>query len=418
MPSNGLFDGFESYRVLGGEQIREALGGAIVALDTNVLLNLYRYNEQTVEDILAVLGAAQKRLFVPHQVAREFWRNRQGVLAVLGNASRDAKAALRKNASSTSDAVERWAKSTALPSHQLAALQAEVDAFFAQLADKVSGGPVHARPQSPTADDDLLTKLLELFNGAVGDPLDEAAWTAAVAEGQRRVEESEPPGYMDKAKLESDLPEGASGDYLVWHQLVLEGTAQRCDLVLVTADTKEDWWNRGDHGAPVGPRRELIEEYLQATGARVFLLEPVDLIRHSTALGVETRPESVRDIEQVRDEGSVRSSWTREAVDAVIVQLDVDGYTQADVIRECIENGGRVTRERVFEIDERDESFTLRGFTKPVQRTTAELQYVGAVPLGVQPLLSAIYETGVRTSHFEVPAEVVSLYVETSDQEE
>lgn len=58
--------------------------------------------------ILRVAGAADDRLYVPHQVVREFWRNRQSVIAGLGSASKDAHGAMSKNATSTSDAISRW----------------------------------------------------------------------------------------------------------------------------------------------------------------------------------------------------------------------------------------------------------------------------------------------------------------------
>ncbi|WP_425588779.1 PIN-like domain-containing protein [Streptomyces thinghirensis] len=44
-------------------------------LDTNVLLNLYRSNESTRRDTLAALARLRERLWIPHQVLTEFWRN-------------------------------------------------------------------------------------------------------------------------------------------------------------------------------------------------------------------------------------------------------------------------------------------------------------------------------------------------------
>jgi hypothetical protein len=255
----------------------------------------------------------------------------------------------------------------------------------------------------------LLERLDELTRGSIGPALPGAEWDAAVKEGEHRVLNSIPPGYEDRDKLDSELPEGASGDYLVWYQLLIEGRQRKLDLVLVTADTKEDWWNRTTRGKVVGPRQELIQEYLSATGHRFFLLEPADLMKLSDALEVDTDPESVRDIERVRDEEPEVAPWTLGAVMAVLKELDSQGHTQADVIREAAASGGRISRERVYEIDEREKSQMLRGFTKPVKRVTAELQAGGSVPYGVPALLDAAYETGVKSSHFVVPYEVVAL---------
>jgi hypothetical protein len=407
--SRGLYSGFESYRVLSSAEISAALKAGIIALDTNVLLNLYRYNDKTVDDLLRVAGAAGDRLYVPHQVLLEFWRNRQSVIASLGSATKDAHGALSKNATSTSDAISRWAKSVALPEDDRQSLLSEVQDFYSELKDRIGDEPTQLLVHAPTARDVLLSRLDELFDGRVGPPLSDDEWKQAVAEGERRVENSIPPGYMDVEKLESDLPEGASGDYLVWHQLLLEGALRKVDLVLVTSDTKEDWWNKAERGAIIGARRELIEEYLQSAGCRFFLLEPADLIKHSSALGVGTSIESVQDIERVRDEEPEIVPWTLDSVRMVLRELDAQGYVQAQVIREAIGDGGRISRARVYELDNRDASQMLRGFTRPVTRVTTELQAKGAVPYGLPPLLGAGYESGVKSSHFTVPQEVVQL---------
>lgn len=73
----GLFDGFEGFRILADADVDHALTSALVAVDANVLLNLYRYNVQTTEDLLAVFERLGDRLVVPHQAIREFHRNRQ-----------------------------------------------------------------------------------------------------------------------------------------------------------------------------------------------------------------------------------------------------------------------------------------------------------------------------------------------------
>ena len=415
MKDAGLFDGFESYRVPDSAEIESALRTGMLALDTNVLLNLYRYSPKTVDDLVSVVEAASSRLFVPHQVVREFWRNRQAVIAGLGSVSRDMYAALRKNEASTVDAIGRWAKATALPAAERDALMCQVSEAFAAWRTGAGDSASDVRANVATSKDKVLKRIESLLKGRVGPALDEQAWVEAIAEGQRRVEEKIPPGYHDAAKLESDLEEGASGDYIVWAQLLLEGARRKTNLVFVTADAKEDWWNRAAQGLIVGPRRELVIEYLQSTGERLFLLEPADLITHSSVLGVGTSTESVQDIQRVRDEEPARVPWTVDAAQAVLKELNAYGFVQAEVIREAIRAGGRITRARVYELDERDPGQMLRGFTRPVNRITAEMQSEGSVPYGVSALLEPVYEAGVKVTYFVVPHELVELFAATDD---
>lgn len=41
---------------------------------------LYRYHDQTRDDLLSVLNALGNQLWVPHQVMAEFWGSREAVL--------------------------------------------------------------------------------------------------------------------------------------------------------------------------------------------------------------------------------------------------------------------------------------------------------------------------------------------------
>ena len=54
----------------------------IFALDANVLLNLYRYSENSTKDFLNILTflSTAKRLWIPHQAALEYHQRRVGVI--------------------------------------------------------------------------------------------------------------------------------------------------------------------------------------------------------------------------------------------------------------------------------------------------------------------------------------------------
>ena len=54
----GLFDGFEGYRVHSDADVDTALRSALIAVDANVLLNLYRYNAQTTDDLLTIFESS------------------------------------------------------------------------------------------------------------------------------------------------------------------------------------------------------------------------------------------------------------------------------------------------------------------------------------------------------------------------
>lgn len=82
------------------------------------------------------------------------------------------------------------------------------------------------------------------------------------------------------------------------------------------------------------------------------------------------------------------------------------------VVRRAIENGGHITRDEVYEVIGRDESKSLKGFTKPASSLTDRLISNGALPENAKPLLAPIYrksKTFQQAQGFTVPVQVVSL---------
>lgn len=69
---------FEHYS-LSNEKIKDIWQNGLVVFDTNVLLNLYRYNKETCDDILNYMKTFGDRLWMPYQVGWEYNNNRMDV---------------------------------------------------------------------------------------------------------------------------------------------------------------------------------------------------------------------------------------------------------------------------------------------------------------------------------------------------
>ena len=55
-------------------------GATLFVFDTNCLLNLYRCEDHTREDILNVMNELSDRIWIPFQVGLEYQRNRRTVI--------------------------------------------------------------------------------------------------------------------------------------------------------------------------------------------------------------------------------------------------------------------------------------------------------------------------------------------------
>lgn len=426
LPVNGLYDGeFVGYKISSSEEINAALREGIVAVDANVLLDLYRFRPHTSRDLIKIFKTLGVRLVVPHQALREFWRRRWRSLDSPGGATKVATDALDKSRRSIGDALKTWTQAVGADDDEFAELKARVGDFFDALSGELQ--LVLQEADREQGEDPILEQLEVILVGKVTLPLEDAEWSDCVAEGNRRVGAKQPPGHEDAEKLDSGLPEGAAGDYLVWYQATRCAKEQDRDLVIVTSERKEDWWWRRQ-GNFIGARPELTLEYHDLTGRRLFLMRPTDLLgRAKAALGVAVDQASPIDAERLADsetmhdeaadneEDRPREPWTLDALGFLIDRLDQEAPVQAAALRLATpDQDGRVSRQKVYELGHYSDDRMLRGFTKPFRRLTAALQAEGAVPAGVSPIFVARYPDGVRTSYFSVPSEVPSLLEELS----
>ena len=71
---------FAEYYDLPNERIKEIWDNSFIVLDTNVLLNLYRYNEEARNEFINALKLYEGRLWIPYQVGLEFHRRRENIM--------------------------------------------------------------------------------------------------------------------------------------------------------------------------------------------------------------------------------------------------------------------------------------------------------------------------------------------------
>ncbi|MGA4989231.1 PIN-like domain-containing protein [Nonomuraea bangladeshensis] len=123
-----------------------------------------------------------------------------------------------------------------------------------------------------------------------------------------------PPGYKDKGKSNSGGDDRATGDFILWEQVLREADRRETDVLFVTGDVKEDWW-RKEHGEACGPRLELVQEMKDRTGQSLLMLRPESLLVHAKKLlAVDVSDASVEDVNRVGAYLSreAREEWSEE----------------------------------------------------------------------------------------------------------
>src|SRR5579859_7856248 len=138
LPMHGLYDeDFVGYKIASSAELDAALREAVVAVDANVLFDLYRFRPQTSQDLIKTLQSVGDRLVVPHQALREFWRRRQRSQDSPRGATKTATDALAKSGRSIRDALGVWAKAVGVDDDELSGLAARVDDFLGTLTGEL-----------------------------------------------------------------------------------------------------------------------------------------------------------------------------------------------------------------------------------------------------------------------------------------
>lgn len=399
--------GFEEFRTWSQDDVAEGLRSGLVAIDTNVLLDLYRYDPDVRAEMIDVLTKLEDRLFVPHQVASEFWRNREAALTDRVRTARTLTELLDTRAQEVESAVNRWRRRSGGAIDQtIDDLVATASAAIEQIANAIEVAAALTTHDRDTFNDEVLGSIERLTAGRVGKaPSDEqrAAW---VAEGRRRVQEKIPPGYRDSSK-EGD---GASGDFLVWAQTLAEAQRRSFDrIIFVTSDQKEDWI-RIDGGERRGARLELRREALDQAGADLAILSSSGLLATAeNALDVDVSDAAVSQLSAFT--GASDRDWDGDNVREFLGLLVVEDSCRHNVLSTAIANGGRVQRDEVYEICDFAADRTLRGFTRPTSRIKRELVRRGHLSEYAEEPLTAEYlapDSYVLASGFRVPQSFLS----------
>ena len=126
------------------------------------------------------------------------------------------------------------------------------------------------------SDDILVDKIASLFNDRIGANYSDSELLSIYKEGQCRFNNFIPPGYKDASKPEP----GRYGDLIIWKQLIDKATKDKKSILLISDDEKEDWLLRTS-GKTVGPRAELIREFINATDQKFHINSAFKFLQNS-----------------------------------------------------------------------------------------------------------------------------------------
>lgn len=315
----------------------------LFVFDTSTLLNLYSYAQKTRNDFFLIIEQLKGSAWIPYQVAIEYQRRRLGVIKEEKAVFVKLEDALKNIESIFSKEINELSLKSRFPTlhTRTKEFQEKVKKSISDYKKSVS----HWDKKQPCVrgHDSIRDRIDSAFENNIGVPPTEQKWLDDIyEEGKKRYENNTPPGFKDQEKEKKDINsytyagltfERQYGDLVLWKE-TLERAANDdiTAVILVTDDTKEDWWysinSRGEK--QVGPRAELRQEISDKSSIETFMLyNTADFLSTGkNLLKIDVSQESVDDAEN-----TLSFKRLARSVDSSILLRDIMNELPSEIIK-------------------------------------------------------------------------------------
>lgn len=233
---------------------------AYVLFDTNVLLSAYTWRKITMSQIREIMCTlkSQNRLKFSLQTLIEFNKNRQNTL----------KSSLHKVDSEISRLNKFIRPIELAPMLEDNKIFEDLEVITKELSDvqesyKQKLMKVKDEINNLFYEDEFIVFFKNIAkDNLILEEYSEDYLNLTNVEFKERVKKKIPPGYKDSSK-----PENASGDYIIWKDIL---SLDR-DVIFVSNDVKEDWAITDNNKNLLTTNNHLVQEYFEESDGKYFV---------------------------------------------------------------------------------------------------------------------------------------------------
>lgn len=263
----------------------------VFIFDTNILLTLYRCEEETRDQFFAIWRKVKDQCWFPHHVCLEYQRNRLSVV----KGSRDTLSSIHTKINNRISELKKEINSETYDRtiSRYSNLRGELEGLFNKIDDLVTEfqhNSINVRNNKIdffSNHDIIRDQIDELTEGHIGPgPENQDNINSINALGKTRYKYNTGPGFEDAKDKKSQFYsyksinyDGEYGDFYVWHQILTYVESNQIkNVVYVTNDAKSDFFFKID-GKVRGPNESLITE-IKSKGANEFILQNINTFLH------------------------------------------------------------------------------------------------------------------------------------------
>lgn len=270
---------FKEYIGFSKEEKERIWSEGTFVFDTNILLNLYRYTNETRTALLDSLRTLEDNIWSPNQIILEMMKRRCEVII-----ETEARC-FEINTKKSSFISEIQEKLRLKPNgDELSKLEKLMTVWIEERK------AIDLLVSSPS-NDEILNQLLVLYDGKVGEEFNAERLNKIFSDGKDRYEKKIPPGYKDDKK-NLDQKNSGFGDLILWQQIMEYSKESKKNVIFVTDDQKEDWWQIVK-GKTIGPRPELLKEFFNTTNQELLMYSMKSFLEYMSANRIQSISQEV-----------------------------------------------------------------------------------------------------------------------------
>ena len=292
---------FEGYNLYNNETYNNIWQNSTIVLDTNILLNLFKYSEETRNNLLNVLNSLKGRLWIPYQVIKEYYKNRDKVIKDSTIIIDNLNNSIEKKIVEVLDDIKSTSK-------QIQSIE-NLEKYFQNIQinyKKEISKIKKVKKLSNEENAKIELAILDLIEDRYETAYEYNSIEEVIKEGDNRIKNGLPPGYKDHNKEEKYKEYQINGDYLIFNSFINYAKENKKDLIFITDDTKEDWFQIVN-GEKIGGRRELLSEFYKKTGQFLLIYSSEGFINKYNKDNPDSRisAKSVKEIETF----NIKNEW-------------------------------------------------------------------------------------------------------------
>lgn len=251
------------------KDIEDLRRNAVYIFDACSLLQIYWLGDKEQKLLFTKLEKLKKknRLWIPYQFFKEYLKNRVTVISQIDSAiQKDMSSITEKSLTFLEGVLHGQSRDI------LRKLFIDLDS---KSKKKITSIKTNYSNWVNDKNDPILLKISKIYHGNIGDKPDHIKAKRYKDGAVERFSFGLSPGFTDKSKETNN-----EGDAVAWLQILEKYKLSKKSLVLLTEETKDDWYEHYISNGKIAPSRFLCREYhdkckglFYVTSLKMFITE-------------------------------------------------------------------------------------------------------------------------------------------------